>query len=813
MMLDRLWNSLGALGAFLGEGIFTVLSIACVIISAVIMIDRINHYKGDMIFTPFRCIFIGAFVSLFIWWLPINLLDAHFKEGFMHVLEAVLESVHGALSLFLLEGGVDAQVREGIEAAVSSDVWCDVHYVFGKTMSVLAPLLTFGFILTFFRNLLNHLAYRTKVFMLRPRVHVFSELNERSLALAESIKDGKMKSGNGSARGEKKHHRLPSLFGRDMIVFTDVFEKNEEEHSDLYDRAHELGAIVFRKDVAAIRFFKKRHHFYLISEDESEEIRHAEAIIDRYAQYKYPAKSDKLAAIRGEVISMRCKRAALRLKMALARRRKESADTIASLQREHAQLGERIEKFIDARRAGRYNSLDAKVYLFSNGSRGKSFLDSYDQTTVNEMALEVVRINDIRSLIYNDLDESGIELFREARQIGNTRVINAVIVGLGMYGLEMLKGLLWYCQMPGYKVNIKAFDDNDDVVSRFRVMCPDIVLSQDVSDGCDMKYSVNISQMNVDTQQFKEAICACKDATFVFVCLGDDGANIATSINIRSWLKQVGKNPKIKTVIYNSGLKNRMTPVINPDDDEKTVKKKKGYDIKIMGDIDSFYSYETVINSSLIDDGFKVHKRWEGENCNPNGFYMFDYGYFSSLANALHRRLKGRIYALEGQDREAFSALLSGDADVAEVTGLVNEHETLWALAGVLSDLYDKRLDAAFSAVGLCRSRCDFPELRDADKARVFEALDKTGLPKIKLSRCYIDALSVTGGEAVESASDIEYAYRVARAFAAVEHVRWNAYMRTEGFVFSENKSASCKMHSDLVTTDKLSFSKCVNDL
>ncbi len=869
--------------SFLGGGIWTVLSMATVAISLIIMIYRLGHYKGDMIFTPFRCIFTGVFVSLFIWWLPIELATVLSNEasGFWDYFNAVMSALHGGMSLFLLEGGVDSEVQSLIAEAISFPVWQSVHYTFGVAMSVIAPLLTFGFILTFFRNLLTHLAYIFKS-AIKPYVHVFSELNERSLALAKSIvEDSKYEMRDG-----KRRRVFWPMRRLAMIVFTDAFEKNEEENSDLFDKARELGAILFKKDIAAISFFKRRHYFYLISENENEELRHAEQIIERYSKYK---KDD-------------------------------------------------------------VKRLDAKVYLFSNGSRGRCFLDSYDKKTISSMALQVVRVNDIRALIYHDLDESGVALFENAKQIGDIRVIRAVIVGLGMYGLEMLKALLWYCQIPGYKVEIKAFDENPEAITRFKASCPEIVLGENATVRGDMSYSLDISCVKVGTQEFRDAIEECRKSTFIFVCLGDDGVNISTSINIRSWLKMRGYTPDIKTVVYNTGLKTRMM---------SSQSTKHG--IEIIGDVEGFYSSNTVINSALSGTALDVHKRWYGENCNPNSLYMYEYGYYSSLANALHRGLRDKILkyrenaalAYAGLDDDTdvqtrdsvtnryenrdsvFAPFNDTESTIHQVVSLANKNSTLKALAQRLTR-YDHYLNAAmiseemrslvakgyagifesallrckagldktdekyshkvaacdaiissltddcFSAVlealfagvkasvlvgAISQARkdarlgergYDFFKLDEDEQRRLFDkvlplakrvfderasfftfggdgndeaapskpAYNTQALVAIDLRRLS-DAADerkekgngapipevVCGERCVESLSDVLRAFEVAHTFATVEHVRWNAYMRTEGFHYFAEKDLDHKMHNNIVPVDELCFSDYVKDL
>ena len=106
--------------------------------------------------------------------------------------------------------------------------------------------------------------------------HVFSELNEKTLALATNI------------RNDKKP--LLGFIPRVRIVFTDIIDKREEPSLDLIEGAERIGAILFRKDLESVRF---RHFwsiksltFYLISEDEPEKIRHTQNIIEKYDRYK-----------------------------------------------------------------------------------------------------------------------------------------------------------------------------------------------------------------------------------------------------------------------------------------------------------------------------------------------------------------------------------------------------------------------------------------------------------------------------------------------------------------------------------------------
>ena len=48
---------------------------------------------------------------------------------------------------------------------------------------------------------------------------------------------------------------------------------------------------------------------------------------------------------------------------------------------------------------------------------------------------------------------------------------------------------------------------------------------------------------------------------------------------------------------------------------------------------------------------------------------------------------------------------------------------------------------------------------------------------------------------------------------AAVEHIRWNAYMRSEGFVYAKKKNVPFKAHHNLVNLSALSISDKAKDV
>ena len=362
-------------------------------------------YKRKRILTPNKMLILGTFVSATILLCPIYLEKFSDSIGWVEWGKSVLLSMQHAIRLFAFEG----DFMEFFDTDTITSLTPLVQMLYTGASAVLyvfAPFLTFGLILSFFKNVSS---YRRYLLSFWKKTHVFSELNEKSLALAKSINEAYLKK-------EAKNTKGLKFWRKPLIVFTEVIDKEDEATLELIEEAKGMGAILFTKDLESIRYRNRylsirKVNFYLISDDEGEKIRHAESIISEYKYIKH-----------------------------------------------------------------------SKLFLFSNSIESKSFLDSYTKEDKEGMRLEVVRVNDIRALIYHNLNDNGIKLFESANDLSNgTREISAVIVGLGQYGIEMLKALLWYSQLPDYKVTINAFDDSEETESIFKASCPDLRIAKTVA--------------------------------------------------------------------------------------------------------------------------------------------------------------------------------------------------------------------------------------------------------------------------------------------------------------------------------------------
>lgn len=199
------------------------------------------------------CVFVAAVLVFF----PIHLTDTGAVA--MGGLGAFLVSAFNSIQLFA--AGCDyTVVTEGLSHCPLG--LQKLYQCWAALLYVVAPVVTFGFVLSLFKNISAYISYLR---MYWRDVYVFTELNERALTLAEDLKE--------------KHPRV-------CIVFAAVFEKNEEVAYELLERAKALNAICFKKDVLAIAFgqhsAKKDIFFFAIGSNESENLNQSLQLIDSY---------------------------------------------------------------------------------------------------------------------------------------------------------------------------------------------------------------------------------------------------------------------------------------------------------------------------------------------------------------------------------------------------------------------------------------------------------------------------------------------------------------------------------------------------
>lgn len=264
-----------------------------------------------------------------------------------------------------------------------------------------------------------------------------------------------------------------------------------------------------------------------------------------------------------------------------------------------------------------------RIYVFASSFEGEMLLNS-----IPHGQLKVRRVDKEQLLIFHTLYNSGEAIYAVSEP---EKTISAVVVGLGRYGLEMLKALTWFGQMDGYHLVIHAYDENRNAEAIVSRACPELMQSD--KNGVLVKgeaaYQIDIhSGINVLSAAFIESIHTIPTPTYVFVALGSEHKNMETALQLRTHLARKGIQPKIQVAFYDTYDARSLQNTKNF--------KGQSYQIEVVGDVKSIYSENMIINSELEAKALKRHMKWGREE----DFWAYEYNYRSSIACEIHKKMK-----------------------------------------------------------------------------------------------------------------------------------------------------------------------------
>lgn len=520
----------------------------------------------------------------------------YFDADFLVVrgLKTFFMAVHNTVRLFILDGdfGPIQEVLYPIKPMETTAWLTAVRCVYGLYATVLylvAPLMTAGFVLSLFKGITAYLKYQ---FLSKAdEVYLISELNERSIELAKDILNGKRIATASESCGEKKGKKRFRK-QRIIIVFAEVFAKNEEKSFELISQAKNLGAYCFKRDVADLGLKRCGIHnetiqkVYFISEDEDENVEQALIMIE-------------------------------------ACRKKE-----------------------------KFNTANTSFYIFATTPESEVLLDFVDNGNmkirrVNEnkdLAIATLRESNIFSRAIECkhghdkifLDKDG----KEEKTIfdrENLKLLRVLIVGLGNYGTELLKTLCWSSQMFNYVLEVYVFDKNGEAEGKMSRVAPDLLSYSGEGDGLTRPYyKIKFAgDADVTTGEFYQKLAAeiPGAVTTVFVMLGEDELNIQTAMGLRSYFgqkvqldaqtkenlkkeqkeKEISERewqesiPQIFSTVY-SEIKNR----IFDRNEGLQNNENKNYGITFIGNMTKRYSLAFIEQKELVAAGERVHCRYCG---------------------------------------------------------------------------------------------------------------------------------------------------------------------------------------------------------
>lgn len=535
---------------------FFIASVLCLGVSILTALF-INRYLRKKAKKPFKVTVIlgvGVVVAATLLFIPIY--KSALNEDPCGSLEVFLIAVHNMIRLFVVDGEFSF-ITQNLHG--SSVLVAKLYSVYFSVLFVFAPILTFGFIASFFKNFLEHLRY---YYHYNADVFVFSHLNESSLALASDL-------------NEKNDKRV--------FLFTNISVEEYEKDSDLMAKINRIHAICFKEDITAANLFfhnkKKCLTFLTIGEDQGENVKKALEITGKYRS------------------------------------------------RENTQV------YVFA------TQVEAEIILSSAINTYKKLAEEQGEP----FNIKIRRVNEVQSLILRNLYEKGYKkIFCSAIDDGSgVKKINAIVVGLGQHGTEMVKALAWFCQMDGYLVDINVFDLDPEAENKFRSLCPELMeFSGKLDVDGEAKYTINIhSGINIASAEFDRMIAGLPQTTYAFVSLGDDERNIETAVKLRVMFERLKYEPEIQTIVYNSDKKKSLKDVENF--------KGQKYNIDFIGDMQSSFSESTVFASDLAEEALARHRSYGADE---ESFWQYDYNYKSSVASVIHKQMK-RLCGIPGIDK------------------------------------------------------------------------------------------------------------------------------------------------------------------
>lgn len=689
--------------------LFGLLSAALLIVSVILaVIKKSSSYKRGAVLKPIYILVAGVFCASILIFVPLYLEYFDYatnKTSESIILTAVL-SIHNSIRLFMVDGDFEIVLNATHQLENTSVAF--LYNCLSSVLFVAAPLMTATFLLSFFESVTSRIKY---FLAFNKDIYIFSELNEKSLVLAKSLKENNR---------------------RRAIIFTDVFKNNNEKSYELIEQAKEIGAITFKNDITVVNFRllhrkSTKMYFFIIGENESENITQAITLASR------PAR--QIA--------------------------KEKRQELKQAKRLGSGNGSHTRKLTSTHTVGGYDyyrSGETRIYICATTASFEHQLNS-----IHTQYVTVRRVNEIQSLVYHTLFYNGSVIFDSAKNTGvkvfnpatseydEEKLISAVVIGLGRHGSEMIKALVWFAQMYPYKLEIHAFDSDADAESNFVATCPEL-MDQKHNDNFTLEgeahYSITIhSGCDVSSSEFGNILSELKDTTYVLVALGNDDMNIQTAVKARVLLQRADCRPVIQSIVYDPDKTLLMSLGQKKSDLE--------YDITPIGDLTEHYSEECILASEIEQLALARHlsyyncKTKEEEEQAAESFWRSDYNYRSSTASVIHSKYK-RICRIPGVEKNR-------NPKIDDIVNIANNKE---------DDNADQRAKEAFREL----------LLSDEENANTPEG---TRTP------------------------------RETDMLRRLEHSRWNAYVRSEGYVCTKNgqkRDKLAKTHHCLVPFDDLTY-------
>ena len=523
--------------------------------------------KQKVLLTPLRLCIIGIFVSAVILLLPVYTHDlAETSASFGRVF---ISALHQAIQMFTLDADREILMKLSVDEGLVSRL----AYGILTVELIAAPMLTFVLVVSFFEDLWGYFRYR---FFFRRDAYAFSELNERSVAMAQSVR----KSDPGA-----------------LILFSDVFKKEDEEIYELTEKAKELNAVLLKKDVRFLKFGRQtgghRLFFIAIGYDETENLVQALRLIDVYRNRERTWLYVFSSRIECELLL-------------------NTKDT-----------GKLIVRRVDVIQSLVYNHLFNDGYSIFRAAKETAGGASPDQPVTTHCLVLGMGLH-------------GTEMVKALSWFGQ----------MPRYRMTI----------DAYDVDVHA---EERFTARCpELMSEEYNGKQDENDAC---YRIRIhSGTDVTLQSFTDSIRSMNDVCYVFIALGSDTLNIRTAVALRTLFAGIrGENseaPIIETIVYQNDESTALNTALTATEDGREIRgitnyRGTPYNIRFIGSMDEMYSKDAILNSAPEAEAVEYHVHWakvSDREEKANELYRYGYYYRSSYSVVVHMNTLIRILKEHG---------------------------------------------------------------------------------------------------------------------------------------------------------------------
>ena len=620
--------------------LLSICGIASLVINIFSLYYAIKLYysetRAKRILSSLQIYTIGLFLSVVAIFIPIYYTEYPFGDEYTYI-RPLLISIHNSLRIFILDGDFDI-IKNSLNE--QPELLRILYSLYSAILYVVAPVMTFTNVLSLFKNIKGEIRFW---FHKYKKIYVMSELNQKSVALAKSIREKDRKS---------------------VIVFTDVFEQNEEDDYELLTQVRDIKAICLKRDVTHLNIVEKKGdvEFFLIGEDEGENVSQAVKITTELNQ----------------------------------------------INKKH----------------------NIKVFVFSNKESSAYILDSvqYDNLLAyagkigyGDSSFKLRRINEIRQLAWNTVPK--MKVFEIAQQ--NHNVISVLIAGMGSYGMEFFKTLVWFCQFEGYKLKITIVDKLTDgadgkrtIKSIINHQCPELLKCNMSNVDGEAYYDIEVlSGIDLKTSSFEELALysgddeeklrlsqRIKETKVAIISLGDDDLNIETAVSFRSLFDRIHgfkakrdiqlEEEKIK--IYSIVYDEQKSGILHCNDAIQEAAflrnhKDVPYHIHFIGGMSSQFNYDNIYDIKIEQKAFEQHVGWvtveeniynewkdrgEFDKINENDWYFENEKSDNAMAKAREKYEKYEYYRLSSMAKELYKDVIDNSLSFLSKCTELEMHQT-----------------------------------------------------------------------------------------------------------------------------------------